>query len=225
MTAAELKEYFLLGYDSATSLSAPGWEDSEISAFLTVSQKKIFEEYYKLFETDEKARKVLNYLVVSTDINRAAGVYVDQTGKYTNGEFWELPADMAYSLKEEVTINLNACEDVSLIPGDWLRVYTKPINLDYYSKNVNNPFKKPYSGMVWRLDVSNKEGPKLHMLVTGGSYAVQYYHLTYLSYPTAITISPQVSSVLSEIVHQDIVDEAIKLALEVIQVNKQINTK
>jgi len=222
MTSAELKEYFLIGYDTATSLSAPGWEDDEISAFLTIAQKKVFEKYYELFEVDEKARKILNFLVVSTDIDRATGVYVTQTGKYPNGEFWVLPTDLAYTLKEEVTINLNSCEDLTIIPEDWLRVYTRPINLDYYNKNISNPFKKPYSGMVWRLDMSNKETSKLHMLVTGGTYRVQYYHLTYLAYPLDISISGDVTSQLAEVVHQDIVDEAVMLAIKSIAITKQI---
>jgi len=222
MTAAELKEYFLIGYDSATSLSAPGWEDDEISNFLTIAQKKLFEKYYELFETDEKARKVLNYLVVSTDIPRATGVYTTQTGVYPNGEFWELPEEMAYSLKEEVTLNINACENLSLVPADWLRVYTKPINLDYYSKNVSNPFKKPYSGMVWRVDASNLNGPKLHMLITGGTYKVQTYHLTYLAYPVDISIGTSVTATLDNVVHQDIVDTAVMLAVKSIAITNQI---
>lgn len=221
MTSAELKAYFLLEYDSATSLSSPGWEDSEISSFLTMGQKRKFEQYYALFETDEKARKVLNYLVVSDDIDRATGVYATQTGSYPNGEFWQLPSDLAYSLKEEVTININACEEVSLIPGDWLRVYTKPINLDYYSKNINNPFKKPYQGMVWRVDASNLQGSKLHMLITGGTYKVQTYHLTYLSYPVDISIDDGITATLDPVVHQDIVDEAVKIAIQSIAITKQ----
>lgn len=222
MTAAELKEYFLIGYDSATSLSAPTWDDDEISSFLTIAQKKLFEKYYELFETDEKARKVLNYLVVSADIPRATGVYATQTGVYPNGEFWLLPEDLAYSLKEEVTLNINACEVLSIIPTDWLRVYTKPINLDYYSKNVSNPFKKPYSGMVWRVDASNLEGPKLHMLITGGSYKVQTYHITYLAYPVDISIAGGVTATLDNVVHQDIVDTAVMLAVKSIAITNQI---
>lgn len=221
MTSAELKEYFLIGYDTATSLSSPGWEDDEISAFLTIAQKKVFEKYYELFEVDEKARKVLNYLVVSADITRAAGLALGQTTVYPNGEFWKLPANMAYSLKEEATLNINACEDLSIIPQDWLRVYTRPINLDYYSKNINNPFKKPYSGMVWRADVSN-QGSKQHMLITGGTYRVQIYHLTYLAYPVNISLSEGITSELDNIVHQDIVDEAVMLAIKSIAITKQI---
>lgn len=197
----------------------------DIEYYLTEGQRKVFEKYYELFETDEKARKVLSNLVISVDIPRLTGVYADQSGNYPNGEFWELPSNLAYSLKEEVTLNINACENLTLVEADWLRVYTKPINLDYYSKNISNPFKKPYSGMVWRVDASKAESVKLHMLITGGNYAVQTYHLTYLAYPTNISIINNSNSVLAEIVHQDIVDEAIQLALQVIQVNNQINIK
>lgn len=225
MTAAELKEYFLIGYDSATSLSAPGWSDDEISSFLTIAQKKLFEKYYELFETDEKARKVLNYLVISIDIPRATGVIYPHyvTGSaYPNGEYWQLPDRFAYSLKEEATLNINSCEELSLVPADWLRVYTKPINLDYYSQNVKNPFKKPYSGLVWRADVSNLEGPKLHMLITGGSYRVQTYHLTFLAYPLDISITGNETAELDNVVHQDIVDAAVMLAVKSIAITNQI---
>lgn len=197
----------------------------DIDYYLTEGQRRVYEKYYGLFETDEKARKILSNLVVSIDIARATGVYTNQAGKYPNAEFWELPSNLAYTLKEEATININACEDVSLVSADWLRVYTKPINLDYYNKNINNPFKKPYSGMVWRVDVSNIESTKLHMLVTGGNYSVQTYHLTYLSYPTNISITNSVNSLLAEMVHQDIVDEAVNIAVEIIQVNNKLKTK
>lgn len=194
----------------------------DIDFYLTEGQRRVFEKYYELFETDEKARKALNSLVVSEDLDRATYVTV-KTGNYPYGEFWQLPSSLAYTLKEECTINLNACEDVSLISGDWLRVYTKPINLDYYSKNVGNPFKKPYSGMVWRLDVSNLSS-KIHMLVTGGNYEVKIYHITYLSYPTSISIPNLVNATLPEIVHQDIVDEAVKVAIESNSYNKQFKS-
>ena len=191
----------------------------DIDYYLTEGERRVFENYYKLFETDEKARKVLNNLVVSTDLDRTN--VVNKTGTYPNGEFWRLPTLLAYTLKEEATINLNACEELTINSNDFLRVYTKPINLDYYSKNISNPFKKPYSGMVWRLDVSNLDA-KLHMLVTGGTYRVQIYHLTYLSYPIGISINSGISSSLSEVVHQDIVDEAVKIALETIVTNNKL---
>ena len=195
----------------------------DIDYYLTEGERRVFEKYYTLFETDEKARKVLNNLVISVDLPRTE--VVSKTGTYPNGEFWRLPALLAYTLKEEATINLNACEELTIIPGDFLRVYTKPINLDYYSKNISNPFKKPYSGMVWRLDVSNLDA-KLHMLITGGNYKVQIYHLTYLSYPVGISVTDGVSSLLGEIVHQDIIDEAVKIALDTITITnklKQLN--
>lgn len=192
----------------------------DIEYYLTEGQRRIVEKYYELFEADEKSRKVLNYLVVSADILKATGEYTDQTGAVPNGVFWELPADMMYCLKEEATLNVDACEDISLIPANWQRVYVKPINLDYYTKNVGNPFKKPYTGMVWRMDTSNSNGPQLHQLITGGTYRVQIYHITYLAYPTKISISLGTNCELPELIHQDIVDEAIRIALETMNTNK-----
>ena len=191
----------------------------DIEYYLTEGQRRVFEKWYELFETSEKARKVLSPLVLSVDLDRATYISVG-TGQYPYGEYWTLPTDLAYTLKEEATININACEVVTLTTQDWLRVYTKPINLDYYSLNVSNPFKKPYSGMVWRVDVSDTND-KVHMLITGGNYRVETYHITYLSYPTAISIQTNTDTLLSEIVHQDIVDEATKVVFEVLQLNNQ----
>ena len=222
MNVGRMQAVFIQSLQNDHNLTDP-IPSFDIDYYLTEGQRRVYEKYYELFETDEKARKVLNNLVVSVDLPRTE--VVSKTGTYPNGEFWRLPALLAYTLKEEATINLNACEELTIIPGDFLRVYTKPINLDYYSKNISNPFKKPYSGMVWRLDVSNLDA-KLHMLVTGGAYRVQTYHLTYLSYPPGISITAGVDSVLNEIVHQDIVHEAVKIALETIITSnklKQLN--
>ena len=192
----------------------------DIDFYLTEGQRRIVEEYYKVYETTEKARKVLNYLVVSDDISRSTGVNSDQTGVVTNGELWKLPEDAMYSLKEEATININLCDDISEVPADWVRVYVKPINMDYYSLNVGNPFKKPYSGMVWRMDTSNTSSTyQLHQLITGGAYRVQTYHITYLAYPESISVLNSLDCKLPVLVHQDIVDMAIRIALESLQTN------
>jgi hypothetical protein len=62
------------------------------------------------------------------------------------------------------------------------------------------------------------------MLVTGGNYEVKIYHITYLSYPTSISIPNLVNATLPEIVHQDIVDEAVKVAIESNLYNKQLKS-
>lgn len=218
MTIVEMQFAFLakLKADYNIDIEIP---TVDIEYYLTEGQRRIVEKYYDSFEVDERSRKVLNYLVVSADLARTS-VYSDQTGKVPNGEFWQLPQDMSYCLKEEATLNIDACNNISTVPTNWQRVYTKPINMDYYSLNISNPFKKPYEGMVWRMDTSNEKGPQLHQLITGGTYRVQTYHITYLSVPEDISIQTGTGCKLPIFIHQDIVDEAVKVALEALQTNK-----
>ena len=191
----------------------------QIEYFLNEAQRRIVEKYYAVFEEDERARKVLSHLVVPEDLDRT-NVSADTAGLVPNGEYWILPSTCMYSLKEEATLNLNDCEDITSTVGDYTRVYVKPINMDYYSKNVINPFKKPYSGLVWRIDSSYKETNQIHMLITGGTYRVQTYHITYLAYPEEMSIANSIDCLLPSLVHQEIVDEAVNVALEIIQINK-----
>lgn len=191
----------------------------DIEYYLTEGQRRVFEKYYSTFENDEKSRKALSNLVIPVDLDRT-NISPDQTGKYLNGEIWKLPTRLAYALKEDVTINLSRCEVTTNVESQWTTAAVKPINLDYYTKNINNPFKKPYSNLVWRVDMSNL-GSKAHMLVTTDNFKVQIYHLTYLQFPIDLSIYNNVGTVLSEIVHQEIVDEAIKVALQILVNNSQ----
>lgn len=218
MNIQEMQLYFLMGLKSDYKIEFD-IPTIQIEAFLNEAQRRLVEAYYSKFESDEKSRKVLSILVNNVDLTRTS-VSATTTGLLPNGEYWELPTDCMYSLKEEATLNVNACEEITAVTGDYTRVYIKPINMDYYSKNIKNPFKKPYTDMVWRIDSSLGSTPQLHMLITGGTYRTQTYHLSYLSYPTVMSIASQTDCILPEMVHQDIVDEAIKIAMEVIKTNK-----
>lgn len=195
---------------------------SDISYYLTESQRRIVEQYYSSYETSEKARKVLAPLITNVDLTRTS-VSGTQTGAHPNGELWSLPSEVMYTLKEECTVNLDECGDTTNIPANQERVYTKPINIDYYNKHHMSPFKKPYAFLVWRLDLSNGQTGNIHELITAGAQ-IQKYHLTYLKYPTAISIESNTASELHELVHQDIVDGAVGIALEAVTINNQLNT-
>ena len=49
LSAAEMKEEFLIGYDRITNLAAPGYTDDEISLFLNRGQESIIEINYRGF--------------------------------------------------------------------------------------------------------------------------------------------------------------------------------
>jgi hypothetical protein len=64
LTAQQMKDNFLVLYDKVTNFAAPGYEDNEISLFLTSAQDQLVKRYYNYkgnkyregFEESEKRR-------------------------------------------------------------------------------------------------------------------------------------------------------------------------
>lgn len=197
----------------------------DISYYLSVSQRNLVEYYYSNYEDNEKSRKVLSTLVYNTDLTRTS-VSSTQTGHHPYGEYWDLPTDSLYVLKEEATLNIDSCGDVSLVPANFLRVYVKPVNIDYYNKHIGNPFKKPYKNLVWRLDITNGTAG-IHELITEELTGIQVYkyHITYIKTPVDISIESDTDSELIDWIHEDIVDGAVRLALASTINNNNLNAK
>jgi len=221
MTAAEMKDLFLILYDKITNLAAPGYTDNEISDFLNKAQLQFVKhrysekgnKYQEGFEETEKRRKDLAQLTR----NLEATISADQTGVSPNGYFYDLPKGYMYSLREEAT--LSSSDDCF----DGKRIYVKPITHDEYAINLLNPFKKPDKTVVWRLDYSNTNpstattGTKRHELVTDGTYTIGTYHIRYLNSPSDIVIDDtdplnNVDSELDPSVHEEVVDIAVRIA-------------
>jgi len=193
----------------------------DIEYFLNLAQWELTDNYYKQYENDEKARKVLANLVYNRDLTRTS-VSASQVGVHPNGEYWDLSTGLLFVLKEEATLNINSCGDTSLVPSTYQRVTVKPVNMDYYNKHITNAFKKPYEKLVWRMDVTNGDANQ-HELITDGQQ-IYKYHITYLKEPADISIRTLVNCELMDWVHQDIVDSAVLLALKAKQINKQLKT-
>lgn len=207
-------------FDKIANNDSPGYEDTELSVILNKAQERFVYKNYggtnplkEGFEETEKRRKDLSELTANSEITTAS---TTQTGVLTNGTFFDLPANFLYAISEEVTItSTDACYNNK-------RIKVKPITHDQYVANVDNPFKKPYEGLTWRMDysrVTDNTNPKRHELITNGSYTIAKYHLRYLRRPPAIVVNrttpaSQVSCILDESTHRRIIDIAVELALE-----------
>lgn len=216
MTATEMKDLFLILYDKITNLAAPGYTDGEISDFLNKAQLQFVKhrysekgnKYREGFEETEKRRKDLAQLTR----NLEATLSSDQTGVSPNGYFYDLPKGFMYTLREEATLESSD----NCIDGE--RIYVKPITHDEYAINLLNPFKKPDSSVVWRLDYSNTSpststiSTKRHELVTDGSYTIGTYHIRYLKVPSEIDIENSIASELDPAIHDELVDIAVRIA-------------
>jgi hypothetical protein len=216
MTAAEMKDLFLVLYDKVTNLAAPGYEDEEIETFLNKAQLQLVKKRYNYkgnqylegVESTEKRRKDLSELIRNAAISGGAGNTTSQTGSLPNGEFFDLPTDFLYTLMEEITIShTDSCYDGN-------RIKVKPMTHDEYTVNVLNPFKKPDETQAWRLDFSHDPANSVlrHEILTDGTYTVDTYHVRYVKIPSDISIINSIPSELHEAVHEEIVDIAVRIA-------------
>lgn len=216
MTAAEKKREFLILYDKVTNFDAPGYDDLEISTFLTKAQehlvKSIFDpkanRFQEGFEETEARRKDLKELVSIGSITTADA---DQTGVYPNGVFYTMPDDCLYVISASITTSSTiACQDNK-------RVKVKPVTHDEVEANVENPYQKPsIDTHVWRLDIKGNR----HELITGATFSIAKYDFRYIETLNPIIIStdtidgvvgPQECR-LHESTHRRIIEEAVRIA-------------
>jgi hypothetical protein len=197
MTALEMKYKFDIKMRELLKALNHPFTTSEINRLLNEAQLKIVLDYYKHYEQSEEIRKILSALVTPYTTSTFAA------GTHENGYLVTLPTDLVDVLEESV--------------NNILKV--KVMTLDEYTINIRNPFKKPFTdtsdstvpGLVWRLDVQDT-----HELITDGVTQLGHYDINYLKYPPDIDIDNSVDCVLNASIHEDIINLAIQIALEII---------
>lgn len=211
-----MKTEFLRGYDKIASLAAPGYEDEEISGLLNEAQERLIKrrinpdgnKYKTGFQETEKRRKELDALLQSSkndDGTIKTSVSANQNGKVDeNGVIYNLPEDIWLPVLEWVVTDdtCNTIKDVI------------PTSDDEYLQIRKNPFKKPNSRKVIRLDSNRYSNIVRHEIVTDGNYNIVEYHVRYIKKPVSIDIENEIDCELNEMFHREIVEDAVSLALE-----------
>lgn len=236
MTGNEMKFSFQLKFDSLFEFSAPAYDDRHISYLLTEAQFRVFikrynplgNKYQKGFEGNEQRRRDLEQLIKSVSIIGTAvtsglvlGKSAVQTGIHPNGVFLDLPADYLYAIEEACTLKSTVTGSVARTVESWIR----PVRHDEYLANINNPYKKPYKDLIWRMDISRQtqaDGStvataKRTELILPSDYSLVSYRSRYLGMPPVINVdefdsTKQKHCILDESLHREIVDEAVAIA-------------
>lgn len=206
MTQREMNESFLAQIHNFDVDSEYQFQTHEVNIFLTKAYREVVNELYKEFEKSERIRKVLNPLVKSAQI----GSFIAST-TYSNAytvSLASLDPEVLYVLTEEVTTTAAT------------KVPVKVITLDSYTANKDNPFKKPYKELVWRLDIGG--GSLTHYLIS--IYTPTSYYITYLQQPEEVNVTSTTSLKINKDVHKDIVDRAVQHALLAKQTNKNLKS-
>ena len=220
MTAAEFKAYFLAEYDAATSLSAPGWEDSEISSFLNIAQDSIVTELFKLKDLSKLAELVTTSYFGNTETHPSI----------SNG-LWLNLTDI--SLKNEYFYYLNGKAVITrtnpIITSEWLPLeFVDRVNAHkFFQSSFNKPwfkFPKIFIDTFDSLDQNTGIDTRFVILVDGyTTKSIANVEVTFLKKPNRISITDNTTTNLNESLHQTIVLLAVEQAVKSIKVAKISN--
>jgi hypothetical protein len=226
MTANEMKFSWLLKFEAMFNYSAPAYDDRQVSYLLTNAQLRVFKRYYNPygnkyqagFEANEQRRRDLEQFIKNASISGGnITLSSAQTGIHPNGKFYDMPEDFLFPIEESAKLT-----------GGTKEIDVKPVRHDQYRANINNPYKNPYSNLVWRLDYSRadhgEDGGNAYTgrtkkrieLITDGTDITDYRIRYIISPPNIvvdeITLANQRHCILDATLHDDIVDEAVIIA-------------
>jgi|TARA_R110000796_G_scaffold236214_1_gene355449 hypothetical protein len=221
MTTLEFKEAFNTLYNNINSMASPGFDDYEISLLLTLAQEELVKNYndptsnikQEGFEGSDKRRIDLKELITDYKI----------TGQLSSPTYRISQESVIYQIPNNVFLIKQEQATVLLDCGNNRIVSVIPKTHDEYNRQIKNPFKKPNSNKVWRLDYNSSE-PGTNIVELISSQLITEYHMRYLKFPDPIiisnltdglTINGFTSSRTSELnreVHSEIVRRAVELS-------------
>lgn len=212
MTPAEMHLAFKLGYDKLDSAGYPDILPSEIDFLLNKAQDRFVKQRYgpsnnkkQSFEETQKRTDDIKALVKNADIVPLANT-IDNID--ANAQFAILPTDYWFTVQERASITYTGCHNTPVTAI----VKVEVARHDDFNIIISNPFEKPDNETVLRL-MSYDRAELVHAPGT----VLNTYYLRYIKEPVRISLSPSVSCELSEHTHEEIVTEAISIALETIE--------
>lgn len=216
MTATELHTSFKIGLDKVDSLNYPNFTSTEIDLFLNQAQDRIVKQRYGInnikrqsFEETQKRMEDLKTIVKNSIITPTANA-TDNID--TNAVFVTLPSDHWFIVQERANLTYPDCHGKVVSE----KVPIIPIQHNDFNKIMRNPFKKPNERKVLRL----MENGKVELIHATG-HTITNYYLRYIKEPVRINLSTNITCELSNHIHDEVVAEAIKIALEDIEAKRQ----
>lgn len=206
---------FKFGMDKLATLNYPNFLPEEIDLLLNQAQDRYVKQRYGLtnikrqsFEETQKRTEDLKLLVKAISIPPLAyaadNIDVD-------ARFFTLPVDHWFIVQERVQISYTDCNDDTVTE----LVEVRPIQHVEFDKVIRDSFKAPDKTKVLRL----MEDGRVELIADSTSTLVTY-RLRYIKKPIRISITVPTNCELSDHTHQEIVDEAVKIALEGIEARR-----
>lgn len=242
MTNTEFINEFDIAYNNIRSNSAPGLDLYEQSVFLTKAQEQIVFNYFNPnsnvkregFENSEKRRRDLEKIVKNYTVSAGASIVNAGTaGVSLSGYasyFVELPANVFFITEEKLILGSTQAKII-------------PMTHDEIMLQADNPFRQPRTSLVetavWRVDNSlGSFDDSVEIVIPSGS-SITSYQARYVEKPepivlTDLTVDYPGTSIdgvtaetpckLNSIVHRQILDRAVELAIEAFEERGRIPT-
>jgi len=212
-----MHQSFKFGLDKLDSLNYPDILDEEIDLLLNDAQQRYIKQRYGLtnikkesFEETQKRTEDLKNLVVNSIITPSA--YDANTNIDTNARFCDLPSNHWFIVQERANITYLDAKGNSQA----VIVPVKPIQHTDFNKLMLDPFNKPDKSEIMRIMSDGKSE-----LISDTNITINSYLLRYIRKPLDISLSGNQTSELSEHTHQELVKQAIEIALEAIESKRQ----
>lgn len=211
MTLLEFKNEFRFKYDAASS-GGPDLNSYEISLCLTQAAKDIALSAYSSYETSEISKRILAPLI-EEDFNSLELI----TDEMTNFKAYlgTYSTRMDFLLREE--IKLKSCIANTTIES---------VDIDNLTSCLNNPFKRPNSRKVIRVEF-NKEKFKIYSELEVDKYKTKYITKDLPIIIEDFTTDPELNgdesieginvesiTKLPSFIHDEIIDKAVIIAIK-----------
>lgn len=224
MTAVEMQYSFEIKFGVFHGLNKP-FTSADIAGFLNKAQEDFVVSRYAsipgspaYFEKNEKTRMELGTLIKEAVILRASFASNSAKNDDFDSSFVDLPTDMLYAISEKCGVRYTNCNGALTVT----EAKVLPMRHDEIEVNFDNPFRKPYEKLIWRIDYGALDR-KQHELICSNQNEIQSYRIRYLKIPQKIDIITGVNSELHVSIHEEIVDRAVIIALAAIPKTQSIN--
>ena len=193
-------------------------QSHEIQDHLNEAQEMVQMNLYSEFEKTERVRTELAPLIR----NALISTFATGADAHTNGFIASCPTGMMYPILERCNVVYTDCNSST----GTKQIPVLPITHDEYSLNVNNPYLKPHTDLIWRMDLGATGAYyKRHELITDGNITLTSYVLRYIKRLTSLDIVSKNTCELDPSVHDNVVDQAVRLALNSRPVPKNVEQK
>jgi hypothetical protein len=215
MTIQEVHDAFRFRMDKFDSLNYPNFLSTEIDLLGTQAEQRVIKQRYgttntkrQSFEETQKRTEDLKNVVVNAVLIPAA--YASDNID-TNAAFVTLPNDHWFIVQERCEVEYLDCHDATV--NKLVKVI--PISHNEFDRVIDDPFNKPNKDKVLRL----MENGRVE-LIYDPSVNIKSYRLRYIKEPTPLSLAGGITFTLSEHLHDELVDEMVKIALEGVEARR-----